>query len=91
MEDVRRASRHGVKAASGSANTVAAVSLANDILRLITTLDTALQAVAMSVRKAQAEGRDLTERELQALREKRTAVLCRLQFEISRRQRGGAT
>jgi hypothetical protein len=43
----------------------------------------------MSVRKAQAEGRDLTEGELHALREKRTVALCSLQSEISRRQREG--
>ncbi len=81
--------RRKAEARLSTANTIAAVSLANEILSLIETANTALQAVSESIRKARSEGRDLTDDELRALRGRRTVLLGDLQADIARLQREG--
>jgi hypothetical protein len=65
-----------------AAATVKAVSLAVDLLVAATELTTRLQGVSAMLQKAQAEGRDLTEAELQSLMSADDVARVRLQKAI---------
>ena len=70
-------------------NALALISILNDLAGLLVNGSAAYSAVAGTLAKAQAEGRDVSEEELNAARDVRQVVVVDLHAEIARRQGSG--
>ena len=70
-------------------NALAAIALINDVLALMVNGSEALRSINATLQQAQAEGRDVTDAELDALRAARLQVVSDMQAEIARRQAAG--
>ena len=67
-------------------NAAAAIGLVNDVLALIINASTAAQDATLLIRRAQTEGRDVSDAELDQLRSRRMDVIGELAAEIARRR-----
>lgn len=72
-----------------ASNALALIAILNDIAGLLVNGSAAYNVVAGTLAKAQAEGRDVSEAELDAARAVRLTVIGDLHAEIARRQAEG--